>query len=140
MVQEIECSVKYQDLIEDTLKGLLSTVRYDLGKNEELLLTGKSGMDSLGAHNALHQLGYASIYKMCLCLAKIWLISSNIRQKLAQLGEIDTTAVHRICCSMTNTYNTHLDHSNCYRYKLYQYFHIFIFPQPQFLMGVGLNI
>ena len=39
---------------------------------------------------------------------------------------------------MTNTYNTYLDHNNCYRNKLYQYLHIF--RQPQFLMGVGLNI
>ena len=30
IVQEIECSVKYQDLIEDTVKGLLTAVRYDL--------------------------------------------------------------------------------------------------------------
>ena len=42
--------------------------------------------------------------------------NSNIRQKL---GKIDKTAVHRICCSMTNTYNTYLDHINSYRYKLY---------------------
>ena len=31
--------------------------------------------------------------------------NSNIRQKL---GKIDKTAVHRICCSMTNTYITHI--------------------------------
>ena len=65
-VQEIECSVKYQDLIEDTLKGLLSTVRYGLGRNEELLLIGKSGMRGLETHNAFHQLIYAGIYKICL--------------------------------------------------------------------------
>ena len=67
IVQEIECSVKYQDLIEDTVKGLLTAVRYDLGRNEELLLFGKSGMNGwLGAHNVLHQLRYAGIYKICL--------------------------------------------------------------------------
>ena len=55
-------------------------------------------------------------------LAKIRLISSNIKYRL---GKIDNTAVHRVCCSMTNTYNTYLDHINCYRYKLYQYLHIF---------------
>ena len=59
-------------------------------------------------------------------LVKIRLISLNIRQKL---GKIDNTAVHRICCSVTNTYNTYLDHINCYRYKLYQYLHIFYFSQ-----------
>ena len=42
-----------------TLKGLLSTVKYDLGRDEDLLLTGKSQMDGLGAHIARHQLGYA---------------------------------------------------------------------------------
>ena len=77
------------------------------------------------------------IQNLLVFLAKIGLISSNLRQRL---GKIDNTAVHRICCSMTNTYNTYLDHINCYRYKLYQYFHIFHFSQPQFLMGVGLNI
>ena len=62
------------------------------------------------------------IKNLLVFLAKIRLISSNIRQKL---GKIDNTAVHRICCSMTNTHNTYLDHINCYRYKLYQYLHIF---------------
>ena len=59
-------SVKYQNLIEDTVKGLLSTVKDDLGRDEKLLLTGKSGMDGLGAHNVRNQLGYAGIYKICL--------------------------------------------------------------------------
>ena len=75
------------------------------------------------------------IQNLLVFLAKIGLISSNLRQRLSK---IDNTAVHRICCSMTNTYNTYLDYNNCYRYKLYQYLHIF--RQPQFLMGVGLNI
>ena len=75
------------------------------------------------------------IQNVLVFLANIRLISSNIRQ---QLGKIDNTAVHRICCSMTNTDNTNLDQINCYRYKLYQY--LLIFRQPQFLMGVGLNI
>ena len=37
---------------------MLSTVHYDLGSNEELLLTGKSGMDGSGGggHKARHQL------------------------------------------------------------------------------------
>ena len=45
-----------------TLKDLLSTVKYDLGRDEDLLLTGKSRMDGLGgggAHDARYQLGYA---------------------------------------------------------------------------------
>ena len=54
------------------------------------------------------------IQNLLVFLAKIKLISSNIRQ---MLGKIDNTAVPRICCSMTNTYNTYLDHINCYRYK-----------------------
>ena len=58
IVKKIKSSVKYQDLIEDT-KSLLSTVKYDLGRDEDLLLTGKSQMDGLGAHNTRHQLGYA---------------------------------------------------------------------------------
>ena len=33
-----------------TLKDLLSTVKYDLGRDEDLLLTGTSQMDGLGAH------------------------------------------------------------------------------------------
>ena len=75
------------------------------------------------------------IQNLLVFLAKIRLINSNLRQRL---GKIDNTAVHRICCSMINTYNSYLDHINCYRYKLYQYLRIF--RQPQFLMGVGLNI
>ena len=74
------------------------------------------------------------IQNLLVFLAKIRLISLNLRQRL---GKIDNTAVHRRCCSMTNTYNTYLGHINCYRYKLYQYLHIF--RQPQFSMGVGLN-
>ena len=64
------------------------------------------------------------IQNLLVILAEIRLISSNIKQKL---DKIDNTAVHRICCSMTNTYNTYLDHINRYRYKLYQYLHIFHF-------------
>ena len=45
------------------------------------------------------------IQNLLVFLAKIRLISSNIRQKL---GKIDNTAVHRVCCSMTNTYITHI--------------------------------
>ena len=48
------------------------------------------------------------IQNLLVFLAKIRLISSNIRQKLSK---IDKTAVHRICCSITNTYNTYLDQS-----------------------------
>ena len=47
IVKKIKSSVKYQDLIEDT-KGLLSIVKYDLGRDEDLLLTGKSRMNGLG--------------------------------------------------------------------------------------------
>ena len=79
------------------------------------------------------------IQNLLVFLAKIRLISSNLRQRL---GKIDITAVHRICCSMTNTYNTYLGHINCYRLDI-NYTNIctfFIFREPQFLMGVGLNI
>ena len=72
------------------------------------------------------------IQNLLVYLAKIGLISSNLRQRL---GKLDNTAVHRICCSMTNTYNTYLDHINCYRYQLYQYLHIFNFSPASIFNG-----
>ena len=72
------------------------------------------------------------IQNLLVFLAKIGLISSNLRQRLSK---IDNTAVHRICCSMTNTYNTYLDYNNCYRYKLYQYLHIFHFSPASIFNG-----
>ena len=74
--------------------------------------------------------------KFARIFAKIRLISSNIRQKL---GKIDNTAVHRICCSMTNTYNTYLDHINCYGYILSQYLHIFHFSPGSIFNGGRLE-
>ena len=71
------------------------------------------------------------IQNLLVFLAKIRLISSNIRQKLSK---IDNTAVHRICCSLTID-NTNLDHINCYRYKLYQYLHIFHFSPASIFNG-----
>ena len=53
------------------------------------------------------------IQNLLVFFTKIRLVRSNIRQKL---GKIDNSAVHRICCSVTNAYNTYLDHINCYRY------------------------
>ena len=75
-------------------------LKYDLGRDEELLLSGKSGIDGLRAHNARHQLGYAGIYKIYLYVwPKKWLICSNKGQ---MLGKIDDMAVHGTCCNMTN--------------------------------------
>ena len=77
------------------------------------------------------------IQNLLVFLAKIGLISSNLRQRL---GKIDNTAVHRICCSMTNTYDTYLGHITVIDINYNNICTFFIFRQPQFLMGVELNI
>ena len=77
------------------------------------------------------------IQNLLVFFTKIRLIGSNIRQ---MLGKIGNTAVHRVCCSVTNTYSTYLDHITVIDINYTNISTFFIFRQPQFSMGVGLNI
>ena len=53
---EIKSFVHYKDLIEDTVKGLLTVSGYTVKPNEKLTLAGKIGLDGSGNHRVRHQL------------------------------------------------------------------------------------
>ncbi|CAL4131834.1 unnamed protein product, partial [Meganyctiphanes norvegica] len=53
---EIKSFVQYKDLIEDTVKGLLSVTEHVVTPSENITLTGKTGIDGSGGHKARHQL------------------------------------------------------------------------------------